>query len=224
MRILLVGSTGLTGRIVANRLRENGAGLMTELDVVAFHRETSDTTVLPGGISHAVGDLENLQSELLKNVNVVIFAAGSGSKTGPEKTIDVDQNSAITLMDLSVDQRVDHFVMLSSKGAEAPEEAEPSIQHYMRAKRTADDHLIRSGLSYSIIRPVPLTTASRAGCITLAPRVAANDHVSREDLADVLIAAMSHSSLVNQVAELGSGSTPTDLAVASFRALQSHED
>lgn len=224
MRILIIGSTGMTGSIVASRLRENGAGLLNELEVVAFHRETSDTTVLPGGITHAIGDLERFPPELLTDVNVIIFAAGSGSKTGPNKTIDVDQNSAIAVMDFALGHHVDHFVMLSSKGAEAPEATASSIRHYMRAKRAADDHLIQSGLSYSIIRPVRLTTESRTGCVTLAPTVAADDEVSREDLADVLIAAMTHSSLVNQVAELGSGSTPVDLAVASFQNQMSYGD
>ncbi|MEM7314085.1 MAG: SDR family oxidoreductase, partial [Planctomycetota bacterium] len=205
-----------TGRIICHQLQQTDADFSDCADVVAFMRQTSDVAVLPPQTKQRVGDLENLPPDLLGDIAVVVFVAGSGSKTGPEKTVAVDQNGAMALIDLARDSGVRHFVMLSAKGAEDPENARESIRHYMRAKRAADDHLMASGLSYTICRPVSLSNEAGTGRVSLAKSVDPSGELAREDLADVLIDAMTHSALQNCVVELGPGSTPIDVAIATY--------
>ena len=50
----------------------------------------------------------------VRGCRAAIFAAGSGSKTGPEKTIDVDQNGAMAFIDTCARMNALRFVMLSS--------------------------------------------------------------------------------------------------------------
>ena len=58
------------------------------------------------------GDLEEGVSNFLPGLDAVVFTAGSGSKTGLDKTTDVDQNAAIRLMDDCEKQSVKRFVMI----------------------------------------------------------------------------------------------------------------
>ena len=50
-------------------------------------------------------------------------SAGSGAKTGPEKTTDVDQNAAIRLIEDCETHGVRRFVMVSAIGADPNSES-----------------------------------------------------------------------------------------------------
>jgi nucleoside-diphosphate-sugar epimerase len=50
------------------------------------------------------------------NMEAIIFAAKSGSKTGPDKTTAVDKDGAIKLDDAAKKKGIERFVMLSSIG------------------------------------------------------------------------------------------------------------
>ena len=64
-----------------------------------------------------VGDLEDGVAPFLPGLDAVIFSAGSGSRTGPDKTIDVDQNAAIRLIEDCEKAGVRRFLMVSAIGA-----------------------------------------------------------------------------------------------------------
>ena len=81
-------------------------------------------------------------------VAFLIFTAGSGGHTGPEKTIDIDQNAAIRSIDMAKNKAVKRYIMVSAQGVREPE-LPSKIQHYYKAKRKADDYLISSGLEYT---------------------------------------------------------------------------
>ena len=81
------------------------------------------------------GDLEEGISKFLPGLDAVVFTAGSGARTDPKKTTDVDQNAAIRLMDDCEKQNVKRFVMISAIGAD-PNSQSDRIQHYLRAKRS----------------------------------------------------------------------------------------
>ncbi|MEM8947524.1 MAG: NAD(P)H-binding protein [Planctomycetota bacterium] len=218
MRVLVVGATGPTGRIICHRLQENGTDFSDRAEVVAFLPPIFDASVLAPLTQRRIGDLENLTPGLLDDIAVVVFAAASVSKTDFEKTVDVDRKGAIALIDLARESGVRHFVMLSAKGADDPDNTEDAIRHYMQAKRAVDDYLIASGVSYTICRPVRLTNDSGTGRVTIAKTVDPIAKISREDLADVMIIAMTHTALQDCIIELGPGTTPIDLAIASYSA------
>ena len=125
MNILVAGATGKTGRQVLQYLMD---------------RESSDTGDLPHGVNLRSGDLADLPSDVCDNMDVVIFAAGSGGNTGAEMTDKVDRDGAKKLVDIAGRSDVKRFVMLSSVGAD---QANPTgdLAHYLKAKHDADAHL-----------------------------------------------------------------------------------
>ena len=104
------------------------------------------------GVPAVTGDLEQGVGKYLSGLDAVVFTAGSGGHTGPEKTLDVDQNGAIRLIKDCVTNGVGRFVMVSAIGAD-PNSESTRIQHYLRAKGVADGYLRASGLDYTILAP-----------------------------------------------------------------------
>ncbi len=207
MNILVVGATGGTGRKLVEQLKKKNH------EPIAMVRDGADTSGLPADVERRCGDVEALERSVLKGVDAIIFAAGSGSKTGPEKTIDVDQEGAKALIDLAKAEGISHFVMLSAKGVDSPEAASEGMRHYMRAKRDADDYLIASGLDYTIVRPVLLTHNAGTGRVTLAETVDPHTEVSREDVAAILAQSLDVQTARNRIFELTSGGTPVEDAL-----------
>lgn len=182
MNVLVAGATGKTGRLLISELKDRGA------NPIALVRDGSDTSVLPEGTAQRKGDLTNLQAGVCDDVEVVVFAAGSGGSTGPEMTEKVDREGAQHLVDLARKANVDRFVILSSVGADNPPE-DTEMTHYLKAKQAADEHLIASGLTYSILRPVALTDDPKTNAINLGEGVDQKGEARRADVAAVLAEA-----------------------------------
>lgn len=89
------------------------------------------------GAETVLADLEGDVSKALKCCDAVIFAVGSGSKTGPDKTAAVDRDGAINLMEEAEKQNVRRFILLSSMGAGTPEKGPEELQHYLVMKGEA---------------------------------------------------------------------------------------
>ena len=132
--------------------------------------------------------MTNLQADVCEGVDVVVFAAGSGGSTGPEMTEKVDREGAQHLVDLARTASVDRFVMLSSVGADNPPE-DTEMTHYLKAKQAADQHLIASGLTYSILRPMALTDDPKTNAVNLGDSVNQQGQARRGDVAAVLAEA-----------------------------------
>ncbi|MFQ1700201.1 SDR family oxidoreductase [Loktanella agnita] len=185
MRILVAGATGKTGRRVIRALQDRNHS------PVALIREGSDTSHLPEGVETRTGDLTDLPQDVAEGMHAVIFAAGSGSKTGPEVTDQVDRDGAINLTDLSKKAGVSRFVMLSSVGAGAPE-GTGEMEHYLKAKHDADEHLKASGLDYAILRPVALTDDDGRMQVRLGDDVDTDGGAARGDVANLLADAVTN--------------------------------
>lgn len=196
--VIVAGVSGTTGRLVAQNLCDAG------FSPIALVRDPGKADDI-GASAVRRGDLENLDPSVFDGIDGAVFAAGSGSSTGPEKTISVDQEGSKTFTDLAKEAQVGRVVMLSAKGAEASDD---DIRHYMRAKRQADDHLQASGVNYTIVRPVKLSNNSASGRVELAADVAFDGEVPRADVAQVLVVALTDDAASNKVVELRSGETP----------------
>lgn len=183
MNILVAGATGQTGLRLIKMLKAQGHS------PIALVRESSDTGPLPSGVELRQGDLTNLQDGVCDGCDVVIFAAGSGSSTGPEMTDKVDRDGARRLVDLAARAGVRRFVMLSSVGADDPD-VDSKLEHYLRAKHKADEHLMASGLEYAILRPVSLTDDEGTRSMRFGDDVDVTGKAARGDVAAVLATAV----------------------------------
>ncbi len=192
MKILVAGSTGNTGLRLTRQLCAAGH------EPIAMHRASSDTTDLPEGVTMREADLTDLDEDVCAGVDVVIFAAGSGGDTDKEMTRKVDRDGAKKLVDRAKQAEVQHFVMLSSVGAGDPD-PNSDLYNYLKAKHEADEHLMASGLSYTIVRPVALTEEDGTREVRLGDDVDMKGEAARGDVAAVLARAVSDETLRNKV-------------------------
>jgi uncharacterized protein YbjT (DUF2867 family) len=198
--ILVAGANGATGKKIVALLNKsqnyNPIAMVRKEDQQAYFEDQNIQTVL--------GDLENDVSFLFANkIDRVLFAAGSGGKS----VIGVDQEGAKKLIDASKNAHVKKFVMLSSMGADKPEEA-TQLQDYLKAKHNADEYLKNSGLSYSIVRPGTLTNEPPLEMIELEQKLDKHGKISRADVAQTLVQSLKDGTAPNATFEIVKGDSP----------------
>jgi len=143
----------------------------------------------------------------------VVFTAGSGARTGPEKTIDVDQNAAIRLMDDCSQSSVRRFIMISAIGSD-PLSDSPRIQNYLRAKGVADERLRSSGLDYTILAPGTLSNEPGSAKIQAAESLGRHGTLPREDLSRCVIEVLRNYNSVGKTIQIISGQESIKSAIA----------
>jgi uncharacterized protein YbjT (DUF2867 family) len=198
--ILVAGANGATGKKIVALLNKsqnyNPIAMVRKEDQQAYFKDQNIQTVL--------GDLENDISSLFTNkIDRVLFAAGSAGKS----VIGVDQEGAKKLIDASKNANVKKFVMLSSMGADKPEEA-TQLQDYLKAKHNADEYLKNSGLKYSIVRPGTLTNEPPLEMIELEKKLKQHGEISRADVAQTLVQSLEDKTAPNATFEIIKGDTP----------------
>lgn len=207
-KILIVGATGLTGKRVVEILNRS----QSFKPIALIRKEDQQEEFEDMEVDWVMGDLEEDVTHLVKGVDKVIFAAGSGSKTGPEKTTAVDKEGAIKLIDASVKSKVKKFIMLSSMHVDEPSKFK-DLEHNLKAKAAADMHLQESGLNYTIIRPGVLTDELGMGKVKLAPKLEAPGEISRDDVAFLLVMSLADPLVRNMAFEALEGDEPIKSAM-----------
>jgi uncharacterized protein YbjT (DUF2867 family) len=204
--VLVAGANGTTGREIIQFLNESSdyqpIAMIRDRDQQDYFNQRNVSTVL--------ADLENSLDQVVKDVDKVIFAAGSKGKN----IIGVDQEGAKRFIDASDKAGVNKFVMLSSMGADNPAISD-ELEDYLRAKQSADDHLRVSNLDFSIIRPGALTNNDGTGHIELSQKLNKRGEISRTDVAQTLVEALDTDVLPKQIVEILSGDTAIHQAVKS---------
>lgn len=196
--ILVVGATGSTGKQVVDLLKSS-----QYFEPVAMVRKKEQQVPFEAqGVRTVLADLEEDVDHAMKDIDKVVFAAGSGGK----KVKAVDQNGAIKVVDAAQKNGIKKFVMLSSMGADQPEKNE-ELQDYLKAKHQADAHLKQSTLSYVIVRPGQLKHDPGTDKIKLAEKLDDKGSIPRADVAQVLTRSLHDDTMVNQTFEIVEGDT-----------------
>ncbi|MDX1362833.1 MAG: SDR family oxidoreductase [Arenibacter latericius] len=207
--ILVVGATGTTGRKVVSLLKSS-----PYFEPIAMVRKESQIREFSDqGIQTVIGDLEKNISHIMDAIDVdkVVFAAGSGGK----KVVEVDQEGAKKMIDTSKIHNIKKFVMLSSMGAEHPEEA-TELKDYLKAKHNADEYLKASNIRYTIVRPGSLTNDKGIGKISVGQPLNEQGSISREDVAHVLTKTLHEDAASNDCFEIVSGNQLIENALADL--------
>jgi putative NADH-flavin reductase len=96
----------------------------------------------------AVCDVEHASvaeiARAIAGADAVVFAAGAGPGSGPERKWTVDRDGAIKLLEAARGARVERYLMISSAGAEDPPDRDDVFSVYLRAKAQADAALMAS--------------------------------------------------------------------------------
>lgn len=208
--ILVAGANGTTGKQIISYLKES----QYYNPVAMVRKEEQQEQFKIQNIDTVLGDLEKDLSHVVKGIDKVIFAAGSGGSTGPEKTTAVDQEGAKSLIDVSKKAGVKKFVMLSSINADKPETG-GELEHYLEAKQNADNYLKNSGLLYSIVRPGTLKNDKGTRKITAAEKVDMGK-ITRDDVAYTLVHVLNDDIAQNAVFEMIEGDERIEDALKAF--------
>lgn len=203
-KVLVAGATGHTGKKIVDFLNRS-----EKYQPVAMIRKEAQKEYFENRkVLTVLGDLEKDISHTVKNIDKVIFAAGSGGK----KAVEVDQEGAKKLIDASEEKGIHKFVMLSSMGADNPSVSK-DLEEYLKAKQHADDYLKQSGLNYSIVRPGALTNKEGCGKIELEHKLHKFGEISREDVAKTLVEVLDKNVKKNEVFEILEGDTSIEEAL-----------
>jgi len=208
MDVVVAGGHGQIGLRLLRLLAGGGhraRGLVRNPDHVA--------DVVEVGAEGVVCDMEALESlsGCCTGADAVVFAAGAGPGSGPERKRTVDLGAAVKLMDAGVRR----YVIVSAISAGRPEEWSEPMRPYYEAKAEADRRLAESGLDYTIVRPGSLTDDPGTGRVTVGTGLAYGD-IPRDDVAAVLLAVLLTPASIGKTFELLSGDTPVDDAVANL--------
>lgn len=208
-KILIVGAHGSTGKRIIEILNNSQS-----FEPVAMIRKEEQKTIFEDmEVQWVLADLEQEDlSPALEGIEKVIFAAGSGSNTGPEKTTEVDEKGAIKIIDAAKKAKVKKFIMLSAMGADEPSKHK-KLEHYLNAKAAADQHLRDSGLDYTIVRPGALTDDMGMGKVKLAEKLGGSGEISRDDVAFLLIMSLADPLVKNMTFEAVEGEEPIKSAM-----------
>lgn len=212
MQVLIVGANGHIGRRLITRM---SSGPHQSRAMIRHAEQAAELREL-GADETVVADLENDVRSAMDGCDAIVFTAGAGGKSGPEKTDAVDRNGAIAVVDAARKAGVKRFIMVSSMGADTPEEGPEELRHYLLAKQVADDHLRKSGLLYTIVRPGSLTDVSGTGKVDASKHLGRKGSIPRDDVADVLLALLDAPNTHSKQFELLAGNTAVQQAVAAL--------
>lgn len=209
-KTLIIGASGQIGKMTTQKLLDDGT---TVVGLVRDKSKLSD--IKSENLEVVEGDLEQDFSHAFKGCDRVIFAAGSGGSTGADKTMLIDLWSACKAVDYAKAANVSQFVMISSIGADDPAQGSDEMKPYLVAKHMADEHLINSGLNYTVLRPGSLKDEdAKGGFQTAKPDSKEKMIITREDVAEALVFVLGNQNVNNSTYELFNGNQSLEQAFA----------
>jgi uncharacterized protein YbjT (DUF2867 family) len=178
-----------------------------------------DSDVREAGAEPVECDLE-AEDDLVHYVlgaNAIVFAAGAGPGSGPERKRTVDLGAAVKLIEAARRAGVRRYVMVSAIGADDPAAGPEPMRPYLEAKSEADRQLAASDLDWTIVRPGRLTDGTGTGLVTLTDDMGVRGDVSRKDVARVLAAVLGDpEATIGKTFVVVAGETPVDDAIGSL--------
>jgi uncharacterized protein YbjT (DUF2867 family) len=209
MKVLVIGANGNTATRVIQRL----AG--SDHDPIAMIRNPSHRAKFDKlGVPSVLADLEYPIDHAVRGCDAIIFAAGSGGKTGKDKTVLIDHIGAIRSMVAAQVHNVRRYIMLSSINNDI--NSQSPIAAYHRAKAHADNHLVETGLDYTIVCPGGLTDEAGTDSVSVNAELTGRGLTSRENLASVLVACLDYDSSIGKSFSLLDGDTPLTQAMSAL--------
>jgi uncharacterized protein YbjT (DUF2867 family) len=171
------------------------------------------------GAEAVVVDIETASAAELASAitgaDAVVFAAGAGPGSGPERKWTIDAGAAIRLIEAAKTADVDRYVMISSIGAEDPPDGDDGWSAYLQAKAHADQALTASDLAWTIVRPVVMNDDPGRGLVTVDVSPLEGE-ISRDDVAATLNEVLHQRRSVHLTFYVAAGDEPIDRALAGL--------
>ncbi|SDN12081.1 Uncharacterized conserved protein YbjT, contains NAD(P)-binding and DUF2867 domains [Psychrobacillus sp. OK028] len=215
MKVLVIGANGQIGQMVVKELQKNDTHSVT---AVVRKKEQAEKFIADN-IQAIVADLEGTVEELAKaftGADAIIFTAGSGGHTGPDKTLLIDLDGAVKTMEAAKQVGIGRYIMVSAFDADKRQAWSEGIRPYYVAKHYADRMLEASSLNYTIVRPGGLVNEPSIRKIT-AGAEAKPGTITREDVAHTLIAILENKRTYRRAFNLVNGEQSIETAINNLK-------
>jgi uncharacterized protein YbjT (DUF2867 family) len=213
VQIAIAGGHGKIALILARLLSDRGEEVRS-----LIRKPDHEHDIREAGAEPVLCDLEAVGAdelaEAVRGADAVVFAAGAGPGSGPERKETVDYGGAVKLIEAARADGIARYLMISSMGADPNAEGD-GFAVYLRAKGRADEALRSSGLDHTIVRPGRLTDDPGTGKVQIGEHVERGE-VPRADVAAVLAACLGAPNTIGRAFELVAGETPIGEAVSSL--------
>ncbi len=203
MKVLVVGANGQIGQKLINLLRTSDKhgvrAMVRKEDQVAELQEK--------GVESVIADLEGSVDQLsaaAQGCDAIVFTAGSGGHTGPDKTLLIDLDGAVKTVEAAEQIGVKRFIIVSALQANNRENWNEKMRPYYAAKHYADRAVEQSSLTYTIIRPGLLLNEPGTGKVEAGEQLERGS-IPREDVAAVIYNALDAAHTFNRSFDLVSG-------------------
>ncbi|MHA3027629.1 SDR family oxidoreductase [Chromohalobacter israelensis] len=207
MKTLVIGANGQIGCQFCELAHQAG------VPIRAMIRDTAQQAWFQArGIETVLADLEGNFRKAFYGCDQVVFAAGSGPHTGPDKTLMIDLHGALSAIDLAATLGIGRFIMVSAMRADRVLEAPAKLRPYMAAKHAADAHLRASRVPHVILKPGRLTDEAATRRVTTDVAGADDNRISRANVAHALLEVVRRHDLRQREFSLLDGDT--DIAEA----------
>ncbi|NYS78323.1 MULTISPECIES: SDR family oxidoreductase [Halomonadaceae] len=193
MTTLVIGANGQIGKQFCELAQKAGTPIKAMI-----RSEGQAAWFKEHGIDTVVADLEGEFEHAFDGCDQVVFTAGSGPHTGPDKTLMIDLFGAIRTADIAKQKGLSRYIMISAMRAEQPLDAPEKMRPYMAAKFAADAHLRNSRLPYVILKPGRLTDEAASQRFASSLEEAGDNQISRANVSHALLHAVQKPDLVNQ--------------------------
>ncbi|TLS35055.1 SDR family oxidoreductase [Pseudalkalibacillus caeni] len=214
MHVFVVGANGQIGRYLVKLLIDSNDHSVKAM----VRKEEQASEFKEMGADTAVVDLEGDAGEIAesaKGCDAIVFTAGSGGKTGYDKTLLIDLDGAVKTMEAAEKAGVKRFVMVSALQANNRKNWNEAIKPYYVAKHYADIFLESTDLNYTIVRPGGLLNETGTGKVSVGDKLGRGS-VPREDVAKVVVASLDEENTYKRAFDLVSGETPINKALKNI--------
>ncbi|MDV6262963.1 SDR family oxidoreductase [Rhodococcoides yunnanense] len=208
-RIVIAGGHGQIAQHLTQVLTAHGDRAVS----LIRNGDHVDAVTALGALPQVI-DLESASVDelaaVLDGADGVVFAAGAGPNSGPERKDTVDRAGAVLLADAAEKVGVRRYVLISSFGAGEPvaEDLDDGWKAYINAKTAAEEDVsARSGLDWTILRPGKLTDEDPTHSVSLTEPPLESGEVTRADVAAVIAQLLDTGGAVHKTLMLTSGST-----------------
>lgn len=206
MRVVIAGGHGRIALELTRLLDERG----DQVRSLIRNPEHAEEVREAGALEVIVCDLEHDDAdrvaEAAGEADAVVFAAGAGPNSGPERKETMDYGGAVKLIEAAQHNHIRRFLMISSMGADPDHEGDETFDVYLRAKGRADAAVAASELDYAIVRPGMLTDEPATGRVEAGETVE-RGKIPRADVAAVLATLLNDRASSRTLAVV-SGRTP----------------
>jgi uncharacterized protein YbjT (DUF2867 family) len=174
--------------------------------------------VSAAGAQPVLADLESDVDvgPVVAGADAIVFAAGAGPGSGEARKRTMDLGGAVKLIVAAKAAGISRYAIVSSMGADHPEQASGTFGAYLAAKSKADNALRESGLDYTVVRPGSLTDDPGTGSVDIAERLGRRGQIPRDDVAAALVAVLDAPNTIGKTFEVLSGTTPIEEAIKAL--------